>query len=91
MENIGTLDNQYIILEEKSVGRSTINYLARHNQTQDDYFISIKKPDYNGNDNFSPNKINVLNFLHDVNNPYIVHFVRNGNGILALNIYLKKI
>ena len=85
MENIGTLDNQYIILEEKSVGRSTINYLARDNQTQDDYFISIKKPDYNGNDNFPADEIIALNFLHDVNNPYIVHFVRNGNGILALN------
>ena len=85
MENIGTLDNQYIILEEKSVGRSTINYLARHNQTQDDFFISIKKPDYNGNDNYPTNEINVLNILHNVNNPYIVHFIQNGNGILALN------
>ena len=30
-----------------------------------------------GNDNFPLNEINVLNLLHNVNNPYIIHFVRN--------------
>ena len=42
MHNIGTLDDQYIILKENDPGRSTENYLARHNQTQVDYLISIK-------------------------------------------------
>ena len=85
MQNFGTLDNQYIILEKKPSGGYTENYLARHNQTQVNYFIAIKRPDNNGNDNFPPNQINVLNILHNVNNPYIVHFMENGNGILALN------
>ena len=85
MQNLGILDDQYIILEKKSSGGYSKNYLARHNQTQDNYLIVIKKPDKNGNDNFPLNEINVLNLLHNVNNPYILHFVRNGNGILALN------
>ena len=86
---MGTLDNQYIILEEKSGCRRTKNYLAMH-KTQGGYFISIKKPDDNGNDNFSDDQINALNFLHDVNNPYIVHFVRNGSGILLLKNETSK-
>ena len=85
MQNLGILNNQYDILEKKPYGGYTKNYLGRHNQTQVNYFISIKKRDHNGNDNFHANEINVLNILHYVNNPYIVHFIENGNGILALN------
>ena len=85
MENLGILDNKYNIIEKKGYGRERDGYLSRHNQTQANYFIAIKKRDNNGNDNYPTNEINVLNILHNVNNPYIVHFIQNGNGILALN------
>ena len=55
-----------------------------HNQTQVNYFIIIKRPDNNDNDNFPANEINVLNILNKVNNPYYVHYITNGNGILSL-------
>ena len=42
MQNLGTLDNQYNILERKASGGDRIGYLARHNQTQANYFIAIK-------------------------------------------------
>ena len=85
MENLGILDNKYNILEKKGYGRERDGYLSRHNQTQTNYFIAIKKPDKYGNDNFLAKEIDVLNILHNVNNQYILHYIRNGNGILALN------
>ena len=85
MENLGTLDNQYNIIEKKDYNGYRIIYSVRHNQTQVNYLIAIKKHINNGNDNFPANEINVLNILQKINNPYIMHYIGNGNGILALN------
>ena len=85
MENLGTLDNQYNIIEKKDYNGYRIIYSVRHNQTQVNYLIAIKKHIGNDNDNFPANVINILNILQKINNPYIMHYIGNGNGILALN------
>ena len=85
MENLGTLDNQYNILAKKGSNAYRTMYSVRNNQTQVNYLIAIKKHINNGNDNFPSNEINVLNILQNINNPYILHYIGNGNGILALN------
>ncbi len=85
MQNLGTLDNRYtlLLLAFNNINRSY--YIARDNQNQIQYIIAIKgnNPDDNNND-FPANEINILNILHNVNNPYILHFIRHGNGQLIL-------
>ena len=85
MANLGILDNQYNILEKKLSDGYNDLYSAQHNQTHVNYLITIKKPDNNANNNFPANELNVLQILHNINNPYILHYIGNGNGILALN------
>ena len=85
MQNLGTLDNRYtlLLLAFNNINRSY--YIARDNQNQIQYIIAIKgnNPDDNNND-FPANEINILNILHNVNNPYILHFISHGNGQLIL-------
>ena len=85
MQNLGTLDDRYtlLLLAFNNINRSY--YIARDNQNQIQYIIAIKgnNPDDNNND-FPANEINILNILHNVNNPYILHFIRHGNGQLIL-------
>ena len=85
MGYLTTPNNQYNIIGQKDSSEDRDVYLAKDNQTQVNYFIVIKNPGNNGNINFPANEINALNILHNVNNPYIVHFIENGNGILTLN------
>ena len=70
MQNLGTLDNRYtlLLLAFNNINRSY--YIARDNQNQIQYIIAIKgnNPDDNNND-FPANEINLLNILHNVNNP----------------------
>ena len=86
MQNLGNLDNEYTILANLSTDYDRVYYLGIHNQTKVNYIIVIKKDNTNDQDNnFSANEINVLNLLHNVNSPYILHFIRNGIGQLILN------
>ena len=85
MQNFGILDNQFIITRKIAYLEDRNVYLARNNQTQVNYLIAIKKHINNGNDNFPSNEINVLNILQNINNPYILHYIGNGNLIFALN------
>ena len=77
--DLGTI----ISLRFNDINRSY--YTAKDNQTQIHYIIAIKgnNPDDNNND-FPANEINILNTLHDVNNPYILRLVHYGNGPLIL-------
>ena len=86
MQNLGTLDNQYTIISLASDDIYRIYYAARGNQNQINYIIAIEgnNNDDNNNNDFPANEINILNILHNVNNPYILHFIRNGNGQLNL-------
>ena len=85
MQNLGTLDDRYtlLLLAFNNINRSY--YIARDNQNQIQYIIAIKgnNPDDNNND-FPANEINILNILHNVNNPYILRLVNYGNGPLIL-------
>lgn len=81
MQNLGNIDNQYTILSRLP---TTFNdrkyYLVRNNQNLT-IFIAIVK---NDNNDFPANEINILNMLHNINNPYILRFVSHGNGQLIL-------
>ena len=85
MQNLGILDNQYNILSYKGSIEDRFSFIARNNQTLVNYLIFIKKPHNDENDNFPAIELNILNILQNVNNPYILHYIGNGNGILALN------
>ena len=85
MQNLGILDNQFIITRKIAYLEDRNVYLARNNQAQVNHFIVIKKHENNEDNNFPANEINILNILHNVNNPYILVFIRDGNGILTLN------
>jgi len=88
MQNLGTLDDQYTILSKKAEESIRIYYVAKHNKTNTEYIIEIKNDKYkfnNSHDNFPDKDINILKILNDINNPYILRYIGNGNGILALN------
>ena len=79
MQNLGTIDNIYSILEIKNREPSFTTYSVIHNQTQVNYLIDVF------NDHIPANMINILNNLNALNNPYIIHYVANGNGPIVLN------
>ena len=83
MQNLGNLDNQYIILLKYNYDPVRNQYLARHNQNHNYVVIEfLRNGDIN---NFPANVINILNILRNVDNPYILHSIQNGNGLLTLN------
>ena len=83
MQNLGNLDNQYIILLKYNYDPVRNQYLARHNQNHNYVVIEFLR---NGDINdFPANEINILNILRNVDNPYILHSIQNGNGLLTLN------
>ena len=83
MQNLGTLDNQYIILPPKLYGRVRKKYHVRQNQNQNEFFIELPKD--NNINAFPANEINILNILQNIDNPNIIHYIGNGNGPLVLN------
>ena len=87
MQNLGILDNQYIILSIKSEESRRIYYVAKNIQTNTNYIIEIKRNNGGGNanDNFPANEVNILNNPNYLNCPYILHYIRDGNGSLILN------
>ena len=83
MQNLGNLDNQYTILLKYNYDPGRKQYLARHNQNHNYVVIEfLRNGDIN---NFPANVINILNILRNVDNPYILHSIQNGNGLLTLN------
>ena len=87
MQNLGNLDNQYTILGLKRYDMNINYYNARHEQTQINYIIEIPRiqDNDNNNNNFPIVNINILNIIRNINNPYILRYIRNGNGQLVLN------
>ena len=83
MQNLGTLDNQYIILSLKSYNGLRKKYHVRQNQNQNEFFIEL--PIDNNINAFPANEINILNILQNIDNPNIIHYIGNGNGPLILN------
>ncbi len=74
MHNLVTIDNTYTILANKDEDSFSITYLVRHNQTNINYLIEVFT------NNIPANLINILTNLNAANNPYIIHYVGNGNG-----------
>ena len=83
MQNLGTLDNQYIILSLKSYNGLRKKYHVRQNQNQNEFLIELPKD--NNINAFPANEINILNILQNIDNPNILHYIGNGNGPLVLN------
>jgi len=83
MQNLGTLDNQYIILSLKSYNGLRKKYHVRQNQNQNEFLIELPKD--NNINAFPANEINILNILQNINNSNIIHYIGNGYGPLVLN------
>ena len=88
MQNLGILrdqNNQYIVSSFKYEKDDRDYYSSTDEQNHINCIIAIKRNDYHDKNNeFPANEINILNILHNVNNTYILHFIRNGNGQLHL-------
>ena len=89
MQNLGILDNQYILISLKSEDAFNFYYAARDNQNQNDFIIEIRTNQINKDNNKKINNIpandfNILNTLNNANSPYILHYIRNRNGPLVL-------
>ena len=83
MQNLGTLDNQYIILSLKSNNGLREKYHVRQNQNQNEFLIEL--PIDNNINAFPANEINILNILQHIDNPNIIRYIGNGNGPLVLH------
>ena len=84
MANLGTIDNQYVLLSVKSDNFITTSYVARSNQDNNNYIIEIMN---NGiqNPNFPANQVNILNILNQQqNNQYILRYIDQGNDPVTL-------
>ena len=81
MQNLGNLDNQYTILGLKRYDMNINYYNARHEQTQINYIIEIPRIQDNddNNNNYPIVDINILNIIRNINNPFILRYIRNGN------------
>ena len=83
MANLGTIDNQYVLLSVKLDDIIT-SYVARSNQDNNNYIIEIMN---NGiqNPNFPANQANILNILNQQqNNQYILRYINHGNAPVTL-------
>ena len=85
MENLGTLNNQYTLLKVKRMEPYRVYFVARHDETNTNYIIKTKRNMHDFVDTFPAKDLNILNTLINVNNPYILHYIRNENGQLLLN------
>jgi serine/threonine protein kinase len=90
MQNLGILDNQYILISLKSEDAFNFYYAARDNQNQNDFIIEIRTNEINKDNNKKINNIpandfNILNTLNNANCPFILRYIGNGNGPLILN------
>ena len=85
MQNLGTLAQQYTILSVKREDNIRIYYNAINNQNQNNCIIEIKGDAKNNNDNFPAQETKILSLLKNANCPYILRYIENGIGVLALN------
>ena len=84
MQNLGTLDHHYTILSEKTVDFLRTYYTARNNENQNICIIEIKRNNNNNNDNFPAQETQIVTQLNNLNCPYILRYLGNGNGELNL-------
>ena len=83
MQNLGTLDHHYTILSEKTFDLLRTYYTARNNENQNICIIEIKR-DNNNNDNFPAQETQIVTQLNNLNCPYILRYLGNGNRELNL-------
>ena len=74
MESKETIDNKYIILEEKGKGATSNVFLVKHLFNEKIYVAKVlKKPII-----FFDKEIEILNALKPINDPYIVNLIESG-------------
>ena len=78
METKGTIDNKYIILQEKGKGASSNVFLVKDSNTEKKYAAKVLKE----TSNLFDTEIEILNALKPINNPYILNLINNDNGII---------
>ena len=78
IDNQGTIDSKYIIVNKKGHGLTSNVYLVKDSSNQMIYAAKVlKKPS-----KYFQNELNILNFLKEINNPYLIHIIDSGEGIV---------
>ena len=84
MENIDiqeTIDLKYIIIDKKGDGASSNVYVVKDTTDQTIYAAKVlKKPSH-----LYKNEISILKEIKNLNNPYIINYICNGDGIVFHN------
>ena len=81
VQNLGTIDNIYTILQEKRDKVAYKIYSVIHNQTQTSYLIEVY------NHALPSSLIDAMRYLIFLKHPYIKRVIGHGNGPIALNIH----
>ena len=78
VDNQGTIDSKYIIINKKGYGFTANVYLIKDSNDGTLYAAKVLK-------NPSPyfqNELNILNNLKEINNSYLVNIISSGEGII---------
>ena len=76
MESQESIDNKYLILENKGSGASAIVYLVKELNGEKTYAGKVLRE----SSELFDKEIEILNTLKSLNNPYLVNLIDNGNG-----------
>ena len=79
MEAKETIDNKYIILEEKGEGASSKVFLVKDSNSEEKYAAKVLKE----TSNLFDREIEILNSLKPINNPYIINLIKYNNGLIV--------
>ena len=78
METKETIDNKYMILQEKGQGSSSNVFLVKDLNTNENCAAKVLKE----SSNLFDTEIEILNYLKPINSPYIINLIKNDKGII---------
>ena len=78
MEAKETIDNKYVILQEKGEGASSNVFLVEDSNTNQIYAAKVLKE----SSKLFDAEIEILNSLKSINNPYIIKLIKNDTGFI---------
>ena len=79
METKETIDNKYIILQEKGEGASSNVFLVKDLTSEEKYAAKVLKK----SSILFDTEIEILNSLKSINNPYIINIINNDTGLIV--------
>ena len=82
MQDVGTIDNDFVILSLLFEEHLSYFYSVRNNQTNELFTIELHKKQ---DEEFPANENNILNMLISINNPNVFRYIGNGFGPVTLH------